>query len=294
MASGFAYNGDHKIAYETLGYPENPTIVFISGLGSQLVHWTDEFCQHYLDRGYHIIRFDNRDVGLSGKTDGPVPPIAEILQMDTIEKPYSVSDMAADVIALLDELGIDAAHIVGTSMGGMVAQTVAIEHPDRVKTLTSIMSGPKRPDTINSDDEERDAAVAASVTVEVHNPDTYVDLQVEGWRLTSGPHFDADYMRGIVQRSFERCYHPDGWAFQMLALSGDDRTERLGRLRIPALVIHGALDPLVPLKYGEATAAAIPGAKLLVLDEMGHNLPRLYWDQIAEAITSQAKAFDEA
>ncbi len=287
MKSGFADNNGAKIAYETLGDPTNETIICISGLGSQLVYWTDELCQTFLDRGFHVIRFDNRDVGLSHKTPGTPPSVEEVMQSPDFQAPYNLSDMANDLIAVLDANDVEQAHVVGTSLGGMIAQTVAIDHPNRVKTLTSIMSAPSRSAAVR--DESEDEAVSASLTMDMSDPNTYVDIQVEGYRVTSGPHFDPVYQRQILQTSFDRCYHPDGWSYQMMAAAASgDRTEKLGQLTMPTLVIHGGVDPLIPPLGGEATAAAIPGARLIVYDDMGHNLPRPRWGDIADAIAELA------
>ncbi len=288
MTTHYADNGDTKIAYQTLGDSSNETVIFISGLGSQLVYWTDELCQRFLDRDFHIIRFDNRDVGLTSKTPGTPPDVASAMASDEIDAPYTLSDMAADTVAVLDAVGVDAAHVVGVSLGGMIAQTVAIEHPQRVRTLTSIMSAPSR-STAVAEERESDPAVEASLTVDLSDPETYVDLQVEGYRVTSGPHFDAVYQRDIIQRSFDRCYHPDGWSYQMMAaVASGDRVPALGNLTMPTLVIHGGLDPLIPPVGGEATAAAIPNAELIIFDDMGHNLPRPRWNAIADAIRTLA------
>ena len=288
METKYANNNGVKIAYETVGDPQNETIIFISGLGSQLVYWTDELCQRFIDRGFHIIRFDNRDVGLTSKTTGKPPEVASIMQSHNLKVPYTLSDMAADTICVLDAVGVSRAHIVGTSLGGMIAQTVAIEYPSRVKTLTSIMSASSRATAV-PDNGEQDEAVNASLTVDLSDPKTYVDLQVEGYRVTSGPHFDPIYQREIIQRSFARCYHPEGWSYQMMAaIASGDRTEKLGTLKIPTLVIHGGVDPLIPPASGKATADAIPNAKWLLIEDMGHNLPRPRWDEIADAVAKLA------
>lgn len=296
MKSAIAKNGTIEIAYETLGDPKNESVIFISGLGSQLVYWTDELCQVFLDRDFHVVRFDNRDVGLSSKTVGDPPSVDEVMAGGGPPAPYTLSEMAADTISVLDALDIDAAHVVGTSLGGMIAQTVAIEYPQRTRSLTSIMSAAQPGAAISEDageelDGQSDEAVEKSLTMDMSDPATYVELQVEGYRVTSGPHFDADYQRAIIQHSFDRCYHPAGWSYQMMAArASGDRTEALGRLTMPTLVIHGALDPLIPLAAGEATAAAMPGARLLVFDDMGHNLPRPRWIDIAEAIDQNRAA----
>ncbi len=288
MKQGFANNNGVKVAYETLGDPSNETVIFISGLGSQLVYWTDELCQNFIDRGFHVVRFDNRDVGLTSKTEGNPPDVEAVMRGDGPPAPYTLSDMADDTVSVLDALDIDAAHVVGTSLGGMIAQTVAIDHPERVRSMTSIMSAPSRASAIDND-REQDEAVQKSLTVDLSDPETYVDLQVEGYRVTSGPHFDPVYQREIIQRSFDRCYHPDGWSYQMLAAAASgDRTALLATLTMPTLVIHGALDPLIPPSAGKATAAAIPGAKFMLIDDMGHNLPRPRWAEIADAIADIA------
>ncbi len=292
MKSGYADNNGAKIAYETLGDPSNESIIFISGLGSQLVFWTDEFCQLFIDRGFHIIRFDNRDVGLSHKTPGTPPSVEEVMGGTDFQAAYTLSDMAADTMAVLNAVGVDQAHVVGTSLGGTIAQTSAIEHPDRVKTMTSIMSAPSRA-TLLEGESEQDEAADASLKMDMSDPDTYVDIQLEGWRATSGPHFDPVYQRKILQTSFDRCYHPDGWSYQMMAAAASgDRTELLGQLQMPALVIHGGVDPLIPPIGGQATAAAIPNAKLVIYDDMGHNLPRPRWSDIADEVATLAKQAD--
>ena len=293
MERGIARNGEVEIVYEVLGNSEDETIIFISGLGSQLVFWTDEFCERFLSRGFQVIRFDNRDVGLTSKTAGKPPAVAELMAGNDISAPYTFSDMAADTVAVLDAVGVTQAHVVGTSLGGGIAQTVAIEYPERVKTLTSVMSAASLGSSVRDereDDAAREEAVAASLTMDMSDPATYVETQVEGWRVTSGPHFDADYQRAILQRSFDRCYHPDGWAFQMMAaVASGDRTEKLGALKMPVLVIHGGIDPLVPPAGGRGTAAAIPGSRYLEIADMGHNYPRPRWDEIAEAIEALAR-----
>ena len=287
MTIRYAKHGDIRIAYETVGNPQHETIIFISGLGSHLVYWTDELCQRFVDHGFHIVRFDNRDVGLSSKSEMPLETAEALIAAGEFVPPYTLVDMAADTVSVLDDLAIAAAHVVGVSLGGMIAQTMAIHFPDRVKTLTSIMSGTRRPQSTRADSGPNEAA-AASVTVDVSNPETYVDLQLEGYRVTSGPHFDPVYQRDILQRSFDRCYHPAGWTFQMAAVGGTDRSEQLAQLTMPALVIHGALDPLITIAEGRHTADCIPGAKWLLIDDMGHNLPRPRWNQIADAVAQLA------
>lgn len=291
MKSGTATNNNIEIAYEALGNKENPTLLLISGLGSQLVYWTDELCQVFLDRGFHVVRFDNRDAGLSSKSTGATPDPDKVANGPPA--PYTLSDMAADSMAVLDDLNIDAAHILGVSLGGMIAQTIAIEHPHRTLTLTSIMSAVK-PSSALPDDEpaaddeaaqQRKEAIEKSVTIDLTDPATFVERHVEAYRITSGPHFDEALQLSISQRTFDRSHHPEGWTFQIAAArASGDRTEMLRQLSMPALVIHGVLDPLIPASSGEETASAIPNAKLLLFDDMGHNLPRPRWADIAQAV----------
>ncbi len=282
MKSGIASANGIEIAYERSGDPAQETVLLIAGLGSQLVYWPEQFCQLFVDRGFQILRMDNRDVGLSSKTPGKPPDVAAILRGKGITPPYRLVDMAADAVGLLDALCINAAHMVGVSMGGMIAQAAAIEYPQRVSSLTSIMSCAK-PAVGDMDDD----IVAQSLAMDLTDPETYVDLQVEGYRAISGPHFDEKTIRNMVRRSFERCYHPAGWSYQTLAvLAGGDRTAALGELSVPALIIHGKIDPLILPSMGETTAAAIPGAKMLLIEEMGHDLPRPHWAEIVDAIVN--------
>ena len=273
-----------EIAYERSGDPAKETMLLIAGLGSQLVYWPEQFCQLFVDRGFQVLRMDNRDVGLSSKTPGKPPDVAAILRGEALTPAYRLEDMAADAVGLLDALDIKTAHVVGVSMGGMIAQTAAIEYPQRVSSLTSIMSCAK-PAVGEMDDD----IVAQSLAMDLTNPETYVDLQVEGYRAISGPHFDENTTRNMVRRSFERGYHPAGWSYQTLAVAaGGDRTESIGELSVPALIIHGKVDPLILPSMGEATAAAIPGAKMLLIEDMGHDLPRTRWAEIVDAIVKLA------
>ena len=289
IKAGTANNAGTNIYYEVLGNPEHETLILISGLGSQLLYWTDELCQVFADRNFQVIRFDNRDVGLSSKTSGLTQSVSEILQSEEVNAPYSLSDMAADTIGILDALKIETAHMMGVSLGGMIAQTLAIEFPQRVRSLISIMSAPNSRMSI-SDDELSTEAVSKSLTLDLSNSETYVDLQVEGYRVTSGPHFDEAYIRQILQCSFNRCYHPSGWSFQMAAArASGERLSDLSRLMLPTLIIHGAVDPLIPVSYGQATAAAIRNAQLIIIEDMGHCLLAPHWELVADAVAELAR-----
>lgn len=275
------------ICLESFGPEEAPALLLISGLSTQMIRWQGGFISEMLDRGFRVIRFDNRDVGLSSKTPGEPPDVpallAKSLAGEPVDAPYTLSDMAQDGVGVLDHLGVDAAHVLGTSLGGMIAQMMAIEHPDRVRTLTSVMSttgaagvGQARPEAM---------AVLAGAASAPPERDAYVEHSVAGFRVFSGPLFDEAQMRGMFREAHARCFHPQGSAFQVAAgTATGDRTEALRRLDVPTLVIHGRIDPLIDLTGGEATASAISGADLLVLGQMGHDLPRRYWPQIADAV----------
>jgi pimeloyl-ACP methyl ester carboxylesterase len=280
-------NGIH-IEYEVIGDDDGIPLLLVMGLGAQLIVWDDEFCAALAGRGFRVIRYDNRDVGLSTKfDDGPAADAATLaaaLTGQPVQAPYLLTDMAADGIALLDHLGIDAAHVVGASMGGMIAQTMAIEHPERVLTLTSIMSTTGDP-TVGAPTGE---ALAVLVTPRPRDRAAAIEQGVAAARAIGSPrHFDEGRGRARAAATYDRCFHPAGFARQLLAiLASGDRTERLRELDVPALVIHGDVDPLVTVSGGEATAAAIPGAELLVLDGMGHDLPPAYWPRIVDAIAA--------
>jgi pimeloyl-ACP methyl ester carboxylesterase len=279
------------IEYETTGEPGHPAILLVMGLGAQLIHWHDDFCAELAERGFFVIRYDNRDTGLSSKTDGPSPDILAALQGDRSQATYTVVDMAADGIAVLDALGVAAAHVVGVSMGGMIAQNMAIHHPDRVLSLCSIMSTPTGD---MSSDPASPEANAALVRPPPQSRDEAVAQSVEGARVVGSPGFpvDEDQIRIRAGLAYDRCFHPVGAARQLCAViaSGDWRPG-LAKLGLPTVVIHGAADPLVRPSWGRATAEAIPGAGLLIIDGMGHDLPRGAWDRIIEAILANiAKA----
>jgi pimeloyl-ACP methyl ester carboxylesterase len=259
-----------ELEYDTFGSPEDPAVLLISGLGAQMVTFHPEFCAAIVDRGYFVVRFDNRDVGLSTK----VP-----------EGGYSLADMADDAAGLLDALAIGAAHVVGVSMGGMIAQMVAIRHPQRVRSLTSIMSTTGAPGVGGA----TEAALARLTTAAGPTRDERVASSIETSRVIWGDTpefpFDEELARWRAETSVDRAYYPEGTMRQMLAIRATgDRTEKLRQLDVPTLVIHGSNDPLVQPSGGEATAAAIPGAQHLVIEGMGHGVARLAYDRIIDAI----------
>jgi pimeloyl-ACP methyl ester carboxylesterase len=286
-----------QIEYETFGAPGARPLILIMGLGAQMIHWDDEFCRLLVERGHFVIRFDNRDIGLSSKLDhlGPADStvaMARRLQGEPVEAPYKLSDMAADCAGLLDALGIDAAHVVGASLGGMIAQTLAIEHPSRVLSLTSIMSS-----TGNSElPQATPEALAALLSPLPGSREEAMDRSVRVFRTIGSPGFPFDEarVRDRAARAYDRAFHPAGVARQFVAaLASGSRTELLHAVMCPALVIHGKEDPLVPVEAGIDTARSIPGADLLVLAGMGHDLPKPLWPRIVDEIagvTSRARA----
>ena len=287
-----AYNGDTKLHYETMGDPSNPTILLIMGLGAQMVAFRDEFCGILVDAGFHIIRFDNRDVSLTSKTPGDPPVLQELLaelweEPNDPNVPYLLSDMANDAVAVLDATGVEKAHLVGVSMGGMIAQTIVIDHPDRVLTLTSIMSTTGSPDVGTAKPE---LMMKMPLTVPSTRAEA-IENSVETFRLISGPHFDAEDHALESAMTYDRNWNPNAQSFQIAAIfSSGDRTDALRSSTTPTLVIHGRLDPLVQLSGGEATASAIPNSKLVIFDDMGHDLPEVLWPDITKEIIDHAQA----
>jgi pimeloyl-ACP methyl ester carboxylesterase len=284
-----ATNGSYQIYYEVLGSADDPAVLLVCGFTGQLISWRDDFCKLLVDQGYRVIRFDNRDVGLSTKTEGPGPNLGAI--RDAVRSgedpapPYSLADMASDAVAVLDDAGVERAHVMGVSMGGMIAQRIAIDHPGRVASLTSVMSTPS-----NRDGRATPEAMAALTTPPPSDRDGYVEHSVATARVYSGPHFDETDQRELAGAAYDRCFHPRGAAFHMAAImAAPDRTPQLELLDVPTMVIHGRIDPLIQLDGGEATAAAVPGAVLRVYDDMGHDFPRALWPEYVEDLTSVAR-----
>jgi pimeloyl-ACP methyl ester carboxylesterase len=283
-----------KIVYDTFGDPSSPPMLLIMGLGQQMISWYEEFCAALAVQGYWVIRFDNRDIGLSTKFDeAGVPDILALMQAqarspgEAIQAPYTLRDMADDTVGLLDALGIESAHVVGVSMGGMIAQEMVINHPDRVRTLTSIMSSTGDPDLPQSKPE----AGAILITPIPRDREGYVEYSVQIWRVLSGPGFpfDEDRTRELAARSFNRGLSPEGTMRQLAAiLASGSRKEALKSLAIPTLVIHGDADPLVPVECGIDTADAIPGAELMIIEGMGHDLPPDVAPRVIQAIVRHA------
>ncbi|HEX8976136.1 MAG TPA: alpha/beta hydrolase [Solirubrobacteraceae bacterium] len=280
--------GAVKLCYETFGVPDGPPLLLIMGLNSQMLLWDEEFCERLAARGFFVIRFDNRDVGRSTiLRDAPVPKRWQLMTRDHRGAAYSLDDMAADAVGLLDQLGVGAAHVVGVSMGGMIAQLVAINHPERVRSLVSIMSttGARRVG-------RPQPRIALRMLHRARTDrDGYIADHLETYRMIGSQvfAFDERHKRERAGRLFDRGIHPAGSARQLAAiLTAPDRTSALGELRVPATIIHGEADPLVDVSGGRATARAIPGAELLTIPDMGHDLPRDVWPQIIDAIVTTA------
>ncbi len=285
---------DIEICYESFGPDEAPPLLLVMGFSAQMTLWPTGLIAELLERGFRVIRFDNRDAGLSSKTPGDPPDGAAALMAgmagQPVDAPYSLSDMAADAIGLLDHLGIDAAHVVGASMGGMIVQTMAIDHPDRVRSLTSIMSTTGAPGVGSPEPE----AMTVLLTPPPTDRDGAIAATAEVARIISGPFFDPDDAIERAREAYDRSFYPAGAAFQLAAIAASgDRTEALRRLAVPTLVIHGRADPLITMSGGLATAEAIPGADLLLLGEMGHDLPKPYWAQMADAIIGVARQAED-
>jgi pimeloyl-ACP methyl ester carboxylesterase len=278
------------IEYETYG--DGEPLLLVMGLGGQLVAWPMEWVNRFVELGFQVIRFDNRDVGLSSKMPDEPPPltrvIAAALSRRLAKSPYLLSDMADDAVGLLNHLGIERAHIVGVSMGGMISQCIAIQHPDRVASLTSIMSntGDRKNGKIHRSLYRKLPKALAKSREEA------VDKGVETFRLISGPHFgehEAE-LRKLLEEALARSWDSDGTARETMAIAASpDRTAALGSVKAPTLVIHGLLDPLVTPSGGIATAKAIPGSRLLMFPDMGHDLPHARWDEIIDAIVANAR-----
>jgi pimeloyl-ACP methyl ester carboxylesterase len=277
-----------ELEYDTVGSSTDPALLLVMGLGAQLIEWQDDFARRIADHGYHVIRFDNRDAGRSTWLDDlPVPDITELLT-GTGTAPYSLGDMGDDTAALLDALGIDAAHVVGTSMGGMIVQRLVIDHPEKVLSMTSIMSTTGDP-TVGQPSE---AAMAMLLRPPPADRASAIAGAVAGYRAIGSTGFQVtdEELGARAESTYDRGYHPAGTVRQLAAaLTAQDRTEALHDVTVPTTVIHGEADPLIDISGGRATAAAIPGAELRTIPGMGHDRPTEVWPQMIDAIVRNAK-----
>ncbi len=285
-----------EIEYDTFGTPTSKPFLLIMGLGAQMINWDEEFCNQLVDRGFYVIRFDNRDVGLSTKFDDAGEPNLMKLVMAArrgkqIESAYTLEDMSDDAVGLLDALNIDKAHICGASMGGMIAQLVAIRHPSRVLSLTSIMSSTGNPDLPQPKPEAMQALMKPIPT----QREAIIEAGVDTMRIIHGPGipFDEERARKLTIASLDRSNYRVGYSRQLAAImAAKNRKPALASVSVPTLVIHGSDDPLMPPDGGKDTAEAIPGAELLVVKGMGHSLPPQVWSQVIDAITKNtSKAY---
>ncbi len=278
-----------EIEYETFGDSTKPAVLLIMGLGVQMLGWDERFCNLLADRGFHVIRFDNRDIGLSTHMDdAPVPNPLQLLAQDFSSATYDLGDMADDTAGLLDALGITSAHVVGVSMGGMIAQTLAAKHPDRVLSLTSIMST-TGDSAVGQPKQEVMMALIAPTPVD---RDGYVNQTATTFKVIGSPAYppNEEELRALIGASYDRSHDPNGF-FRQLAgiLSSGDRTEAVRSIKAPTVVIHGEEDPLIVVSGGEATAEAIPGAKLVKVPGMGHDLPPELWPRFIDEIVENAE-----
>jgi pimeloyl-ACP methyl ester carboxylesterase len=285
----FARVGDLEICWQEFGDPDDPPILMIMGLGAQMILWPDELCGLLAGEGFRVIRFDNRDAGRSTILgDAPMGTVPRALAGEIPAGAYSLSDMGGDAAGLLDALGIEAAHVVGSSLGGMIAQTLALEHPERVLSLASIMSTTGN----RAVGEASPTGIEALTAVPPPDRDGFVTALVEARRRIGSPGFpfDAERANRIAALGFDRGHHPKGTIRQAIAIiKSGDRTERLAEIRVPTVVIHGEDDPLIGVSGGRATAAAIPGAKLVVIPGMGHDFPAGVWARVANEIAENAR-----
>jgi pimeloyl-ACP methyl ester carboxylesterase len=282
------------IEYETFGVSTSPPILLIIGLGGQLIYWDEEFCRHLAQAGLYVIRFDNRDAGLSTKFDEAGVPsimdvIGKLMSRQKVTPPYTIEDMAADAVGLLDALKIDKAHICGMSMGGMIAQALAIRYPGRVLSLTSIYSTTGNPQLPQAKPE----IMGLLLTPPPQEREPFIQFNLSLFRAITGPRFgfDEEWVRKLLALEFDRSFCPQGTARQLIAiLTQSNRKAALPGVRVPTLIIHGDADPLVSVEAGRDTAEAVPGAELKIIEGMGHDLPHgEAWVQIAKDIIAHTK-----
>jgi pimeloyl-ACP methyl ester carboxylesterase len=288
----YAHNGDVDIYYETFGVPSDAALLLVNGLGSQSINYADAWCEKFAAEGFFVIRFDNRDVGLSTKFADFAPDLRGVVRAKAEGReppaPYTVHGMADDAIAVLDELGVKRAHVMGLSMGGMIVQTLAIDHPERLLSMTSGMSTTGDSDVGQPSEDARKLFMAKAPT----DRESYIERHLANLRTWGSPaHLDEDRLRANAASAFDRCFLPAGQARQSMAIAaGDSRTAALREVRVPTLVLHGSEDKLIDPSGGRRTAEAIPGAHFVLLEGMGHDYPPAYWDQIVQLVTKHARA----
>jgi pimeloyl-ACP methyl ester carboxylesterase len=289
MAESFCRVGDIEICFETFGDPADPAVLLVMGLGTQMLGWHEDFCADLAGRGFHVIRYDNRDIGRSTiLSSAPVPTLGQIVRRDKRAASYTLAEMAADGVGLLDHLGIERAHVVGVSMGGMIAQTIAARRPERVLSLTSIMS------STGSRWRGQPALKTYRQFLRPVSTDraTYIAQTAALFDIIGSPGFDRadEDLRSLLGAMYDRGHDAGSVTRQLAAiLASGDRTAELRHITAPTLVIHGTADKLVAPSGGRATARAIPGARLLMIEGMGHDLPRGAWPQLIDAIVENTR-----
>jgi pimeloyl-ACP methyl ester carboxylesterase len=284
----FCKVGEVELCYEPFGDPDHPAVLLVMGLGTQMLGWHADFCRRLAERGFFVVRYDNRDVGRSTHlSDRPAPTPRELVARRIRRPAYLLEDMAADGVGLLDELGVEQAHLVGASMGGMIAQTIAARHPERALSLVSIMS------STGSRWSGQPAPRILPVFLQkpVATREAYEERIVKLFELIGSPGFerDPDELRELARASWDRGVDPAGFARQLGAIiASGHRAADLTRITAPTLVVHGKADRLIRPSGGRATARAIPGARLELIDGMGHDLPRALWPRLVAGIEDTA------
>jgi len=280
-----------ELEYDTFGEPTDPALLLVMGFTAQMTAWDEVLCKLLADRGLFVIRFDNRDCGLSTHLDGVAVDLGTVMANSMAGEepppvPYKLTDMAADAIGLLDHLGIERSHIAGASMGGMIVQTMAIEHPTRVASMTSIMSMTGEREYGQATPE----AMAGLMQVPPTERSAYIEQSVKNWKIfASKKYYDPEKIAARAAASFDRAFYPEGAPRQLAGiLASGNREEALRQLNVPTLVIHGRDDTLITPSGGERTAELIPGSKLLMLHDMGHDLPEQLWPFITAVIAAHA------
>jgi pimeloyl-ACP methyl ester carboxylesterase len=283
-----------ELCFQEMGDPDGEPLILVMGLATQMIAWDEGFCGPLVERGFRVVRFDNRDIGRSTRIESAgMPSRLDMIGGRRSTAPYLLSDMAADTFGLMDHLGIESAHVVGASMGGMIVQTMAIEHPERVRSLVSIMS--------NTGSRWTGLPSRKAMAVLLGRPpkgrDAAVERAVKTFTVIGSPGFpfDEGRVRRVAGRSYDRGHGAAGVVRQLHAISASgDRTQALRGVRVPATVIHGTSDPLVRPAGGRATARAIPNARLKLIEGMGHDLPRQLWPVFAEEIDGTAARAESA
>jgi pimeloyl-ACP methyl ester carboxylesterase len=284
----FADLGEITLCYETFGNPDDPTLLLIMGLATQMIGWHEDFCAELAGRGFHVVRFDNRDCGRSTHIKARPPSVGQLVRRSKKAAAYTLDEMAEDTVGLLDHLGVERAHVLGASMGGMIAQIVAIRHPERVLSLASIMS--------NTGARLSGQPVLAVYPVLLkaapNEREAYADHIVRVFEAIGSPGFESDPegVRDMARLSFDRGRDAAAPGRQLMAIiASPNRSRELRKITAPTLVIHGTADKLVRRSGGRATARRIPGARLMEIEGMGHDLPREAWPRIIEGIVDNAR-----